>query len=119
MTWQDFIIVSNTIPETAYVEHIVPATPVRKWTLMDGVATQNHTLKLFNYDDSVEVYTALPAVLVAYTISKWTELINSAHALQVLLIPALSMYASGQEWQSLATSTSESGGMLLGEIIYG
>lgn len=63
------------------MEHIVPATHVRKWTLMDDVATQNHILKLFNYDDSVEVCTALSAMLVAYTISKWTKLINSAHAL--------------------------------------
>jgi hypothetical protein len=63
------------------MEHITSANHVRKWTLIDGVATQNHILKLFNYDDSVEVYTALPAVLVAYIISKWTKLINSACAL--------------------------------------
>lgn len=91
MTWQDFIAVSNPIPEITYVEHIAPAIHAIKWTLMDGAATQNHILKLFNYDDSVEVYTALSAVLPAYTISKWTKFINSAHALLVLLITAISM----------------------------
>lgn len=52
------------------MEHIAPAIHAIKWTLMDGAATQNHILKLFNYDDSVEVYTALSAVLLVYTISK-------------------------------------------------
>lgn len=54
---------------------------VRKRTLIDGVTTPNHTLKLFNYDDSVKVYTVLAAVLVAFIISKWTNLINSVGGL--------------------------------------
>lgn len=76
-TWQDSITVSNTIPEITYVEHIASATNVRKWTLIDGVATQNHILKLFNYDDSVKVYTALPAKLIVFIINKWSKNINS------------------------------------------
>lgn len=59
------------------MEHIASATHVKKWTLIDGVATQNHILKLRNYDDSVKVYTLLPILLVAFIINKWAKHIYS------------------------------------------
>lgn len=55
VAWQGSITVNNTIPEITYAEHIASAAHVKKWTLIDVVATQNHILKLFNYDDSVKV----------------------------------------------------------------
>lgn len=58
------------------MEHIASATHVRKSTLMDGITTQNHILKLGNYNDSIKVYAALPVVVVALIITEWAKHIN-------------------------------------------
>ena len=59
------------------MEHIASATHVKKWTLIDSVTTQNHILKLCNYDDRVKVYTPLPIVLVTCIIDEGAKHINS------------------------------------------